>query len=66
MEINIKMQEVGEDPAIPIYHVELRTEHGVWTETFGHRSLLEAFVRGVRAGLGVHQIYIPEPELSRE
>ena len=60
MKISVRKQVVGEDPTVEIYHVELSTGRGVWTETFGHESHLHAFLRGVEAGLGVMGIFIPE------
>lgn len=34
-----------------VYHVELREDHGgPWTETFGSKEQLEAFIIGLRTG----------------
>lgn len=34
-----------------VYHVELRDDHGgPWTETFGSKEQLEAFIIGIRTG----------------
>lgn len=34
-----------------VYHVELRDDHGdPWTETFGSKEQLEAFIIGLRTG----------------
>ena len=45
----ITSKEAGEDPPIVIYHVEIKNETGVWTETFGSRAELDAFVKGLKA-----------------
>lgn len=44
---------VGDDPEIEIYHVELSHEGGMWTETFGSKELLDAFLKGLRAASGM-------------
>lgn len=34
-----------------VYHIELRDDHGEpWTETFGSKEQLEAFIIGLRTG----------------
>ncbi|MBI3957033.1 MAG: hypothetical protein HY340_03515 [Candidatus Kerfeldbacteria bacterium] len=41
--------EVGDDPPITIYHVALENKTGIWSETFGCREQLAAFIRGIKA-----------------
>lgn len=63
--ITIKSIEVGQDPSITIYEVELQSESGIWRETYGTRELVEAFLRGVKAAYGINQELITTPDLPR-
>jgi len=44
----VKPLRVG-TPQIMVYEVELEDETGCWSETFGTRDLLNAFLKGVQA-----------------
>ena len=65
-EINITKQMAGDDPEIPIYHVELLSTRGSWNETWATEELLRAFLRGVEAGAAMCcGAYITQPEIPR-
>lgn len=49
----VKPLTVGDDPSIEIYHVELSHKDGIWTETFGSKEQLNAFMRGLEAASGM-------------
>ena len=49
LEIDIKKQELGDDPPIVTYKVTLTNENGEWTERYTLREL-EVFLRGVTVG----------------
>lgn len=51
--VEVRPLTVGDDPSIEIYHVELSHETGIWTETFGSKEQLEAFLKGLRAASGM-------------
>lgn len=53
MQVEIRSLTVGDDPSIEIYHVELSHETGRWTETFGSKEQLDAFMKGLRASAGM-------------
>jgi len=54
--IDIKPVKVGNDPSITIFHVTIRSERGIWTESWGSRELLEAFLQGVKAALSFTEV----------
>jgi len=56
----------GDDPEIPIYHVELSNDSGMWTETWGSEELLRAFLRGVQAGCSMFGVYVPAVEIPTQ
>lgn len=53
LEIRIEVKKAGDDPPIDIYHVELSVPSGIWTETFGSKEQLKAFMRGLEAASGM-------------
>ena len=61
-----KMEVRHEDyPSLHIYLVLIEDESGVWQETFGTKELLQAFLRGFRAGsyvvAGIHMEEVEIP-----
>ena len=48
LKVEIKKEEVGDDPPIVTYHVTLTDEGGIWKERFTLQELL-AFRRGFDA-----------------
>lgn len=51
--VSVEAMTVGDDPPIQIYHVELSHGNGIWTETFGSKEQLDAFMKGLQAASGM-------------
>lgn len=49
--IEVLVSRHGADPPINIYHVELRNDQGLWTETFGSPRELQTWLDGLNVGL---------------
>jgi len=67
VEVTITPNEVGEDPSIVIFHVSIEDtregDQGIWTDTFGSKDLLNAYLRGIEAGavmIGRKRVLRPE------
>ena len=65
LKIDIKKEELGEDPSIATYHVRLDNGRGEWTERYT-RSELDVFLRGVQAGACMSDNeHVTIPEIPR-
>ena len=65
VEINIKKIMAGEDPAVPIFHVEVIGPHGLWRESWGSEEHLRIFLRGIEAAGGILGTFIFPPYIPR-
>lgn len=65
IKIEIKKEELGNDPSIVTYRVILTNAKGEWTERYT-REHLDAFLRGVQAGASMSSGgHISLPEIPR-
>ena len=62
----VKKYGVDLEPPLCVYYVEIDTDAGVWEETFGALDHLQIFLKGVRIGLDIIGMHLPEPEISQE
>lgn len=65
-EIQITKHRAGIDPAISVFHVVLTHGGGSWSETWGSKEQLEAFIKGITAGCGMLNVYLPAPGIPTE
>lgn len=63
--ISIATATVGQDPPLTVFRVRLFGKESEWREAFGSREALEWFLRGVRAGASMPELYAASYELPR-
>jgi len=64
--INVTRHRVELDPPIEVFNVELTKKGGCWMETWGSKDQLQAFLKGIEAGLGIVGFIIFWPEIPHK
>lgn len=64
--IVIKKYGVDLEPPFCVYHAEISTNDCAWEEAFGALDHLKIFLKGVRIGLDIIGVHVPEPEIPQE
>lgn len=70
LSVQITPHEVDLDPSVMVFNVILENKgdgvRGVWSETWGTKGELHAFLRGVRAGCNMAGGHLQEPQIPWE
>jgi len=56
IEMEINPIKVNTERSIVVYEVTIESRGGIWTETWGTKDLLEAFLQGVKAALSFTEV----------
>jgi len=66
IKVRIRCYHLALDPPIEVFNVEVSDEQGLWKESLGSKELLEAFVKGIKAGASLGGCRVEMEEIVRK
>jgi hypothetical protein len=64
MKITVTKIGIALDPQVYVWNVEVEDDRGVWKKSYGSKEHVDAFLRGLQAGMSMANTAYSFPEIT--